>query len=70
MVLLGEGGWGNQERMERLVNAIRNSDAIRKSMHEAEGYIQRALEKLTPIHPSIEKSALEDLAKYIVDRRV
>jgi len=70
VILLSEGGWGNQDRMERLVNAIRNSDAIRKSMLEAEGYIQRALEKLTPIHPSIERSALEDLAKYIVDRRV
>jgi len=70
VILLGEGGWGNQDRMERLVNAIRNSDAIRKSMLEAEGYIQRALEKLVPVHPSIEKSALEDLAKYIVDRRV
>jgi len=70
VILLSEGGWGNQDRMERLVNAIRNSDAIRKSMLEAEGYIQRALEKLTPIHPSTESSALEDLAKYIVDRRV
>jgi len=70
VVLLGEGGWGNQDRMERLVNAIRNSDAIRKSMQEAEGYIQRALDKLTPIHSSVERSALEDLAKYIVDRRI
>ena len=70
VVLLGEGGWGNQDRMERLVNAIRKSDAIRKSMREAEGFVARALDKLTPLHPGIERSALEDLAKYIVDRRI
>jgi geranylgeranyl pyrophosphate synthase len=68
--LLSEGGWGNQERMERLVNAIRMSDAIRMSMGEAEGYIKRALDKLIPLHPGIERSALEDLARYITDRRI
>jgi len=68
--LLSEGGWGNQDRMERLVNAIRKSDAIQKSMREAEDYIKRALEKLIPLHPGIERSALEDLARYIIDRRV
>jgi geranylgeranyl pyrophosphate synthase len=70
VLLLSEGGWGNQDRMERLVNSIRQSDAIQKSMHEAEDFIKRALEKLIPLHPGIEKSALEDLAKYIIDRKV
>jgi geranylgeranyl pyrophosphate synthase len=70
MILLSEGGWGNQDRMERLVNAIRNSDAIQKSMLEAEDFIKRALEKLVPLHPGIERSALEDLARYITDRRI
>jgi len=69
VVLLSEGGWGNQERMERLVNSIRESEAIQKSMQEAEEFIKRALEKLVPLHSSTEKSALENLAKYIVDRR-
>ena len=69
VLLLSEGGWGNQDRMERLVNSIRQSDAIQKSMQEAEDYIKRALEKLAPLRPGIERSALEDLAKYIVDRR-
>jgi geranylgeranyl pyrophosphate synthase len=68
--LLGEGGWGNQDRMERLVNAIRNSDAIQKSMREAEDFIKRALDKLSPLHPGIERNALEDLARYIADRRI
>jgi geranylgeranyl pyrophosphate synthase len=70
VILLTEGGWGNQDRMERLVNSIRNSDAIQKSMQEAEGFIKRALGKLSSLHPGIERSALEDLAKYIIDRRV
>jgi geranylgeranyl pyrophosphate synthase len=68
--LLSEGGWGNQDRMERLVTAIRNSDAITKSMREAEGFIQRALDQLSPLHAGIERSALEDLARYIIDRRI
>jgi geranylgeranyl pyrophosphate synthase len=68
--LLSEGGWGNHDRMERLVNAIRQSDAIRKSMREAEDFIKRALDKLSPLDPGIERSALEDLARYIIDRRI
>jgi geranylgeranyl pyrophosphate synthase len=68
--LLSEGGWGNQDRMERLVNAIRKSDAIQKSMGEAEIYIKRALTKLIPLHPGTERSALEYLARYITDRRI
>jgi geranylgeranyl pyrophosphate synthase len=69
VILLTEGGWGNQDRMERLVNAIRSSDAIQKSMREAEDFIQRALEKLSSFHPGTERSALENLAKYIIDRK-
>ena len=68
--LLAEGGWGNQDRMERLVNSIRKSSAIKKSMLEAEDFITRALEKLSRLHPGTERSALEELAKYIVDRQV
>lgn len=70
VTLLSEGGWGNQDRMERLVNSIRQSDAIQKSMQEAESYIKRALEKLNTLHAGIERNALEDLAKYIIDRRL
>ncbi|MFZ5911092.1 MAG: polyprenyl synthetase family protein [Chloroflexota bacterium] len=68
--LLSEGGWGNQERMERLVHAIRESEAVKQSMREAEAFVQRALDKLTPFHTGVERSALEDLAKYIVDRKM
>jgi geranylgeranyl pyrophosphate synthase len=70
VLLLTEGGWGNQDRMERLVNSIRKSGAIKKSMREAEDFIKRAMDQLTPLQSSIERKALEDLAKYIIDRRV
>jgi len=70
VILLSEGGWGNRERMERLVNSIRNSDAIQKSMREAEKHVSRALNQLSPFPAGVERSSLEDLAKYIIDRRI
>ncbi len=68
--LLKEGGWGNQERMERLVESIRASLAIQQATGEASQAIKRALELLTPFDPSADREALEGLARYVVDRRV
>ncbi|MEW6239252.1 MAG: polyprenyl synthetase family protein [Chloroflexota bacterium] len=68
--LLKEGGWGNQERMERLVESIRASRAIQQATEEAAQAIERALEMLTPFEVSVEREALEGLARYVVDRRV
>jgi geranylgeranyl pyrophosphate synthase len=68
--LLKEGGWGNQERMERLVESIRASRAIQQATDEAAQAIERALEMLTPFEVSVEREALEGLARYVVDRRV
>lgn len=68
--LLKEGGWGNQERMERLVESIRASKAIQQATEEANQSIERALELLTPFEVSVEREALEGLARYVVDRRV
>jgi geranylgeranyl pyrophosphate synthase len=67
---LPEGGWTNTPRMNRLIENIRQSDAIQKSMQEAEDFIQRALSRLETLPLSAERQALENLAKYIVDRRV
>jgi geranylgeranyl pyrophosphate synthase len=66
--LLKEGGWGNRERMERLIEAIRASHAVQQSMQEARACVARALAALAPLPASAEKSALEGLALYIVDR--
>lgn len=67
---LAAGGWGDHERMERLVQAIRGSDAIHKAMGEAEQRIESAISYLDRFGDSEEKNALEDLAKYVVDRRI
>ena len=63
-----EGGWTDTERVTRLVEKIRASGAIQKAMGEATAHVERALELLQPFHPSVERDALDELARYIVDR--
>jgi len=67
---LPQGGWTNPENMARLIEKIRQSEAIAKSMQEAEAHIDRALARLESLERSTEREALENLAKYIVDRKV
>jgi geranylgeranyl pyrophosphate synthase len=67
---LPNGGWTNNENMTRLVDNIRASSCTRKAMAEAEEHIDRALTSLEVMEPSAERDALENLAKYIVDRKV
>jgi geranylgeranyl pyrophosphate synthase len=67
---LPEGGWKETERVQRLVDNIRQSDAIRQSMDEAQQAIHRALKSLSDAPPSPEREALEDLAKFIIDRKI
>jgi geranylgeranyl pyrophosphate synthase len=67
---LPEGGWKDTARVQRLVDAIRLSPAIEQSMEEARQAVRRALSSLEDAPASPEKDALEDLAKFIVDRRV
>lgn len=67
---LAAGGWGDHERMERLVQSIRASEAAHEAMREAEQCVERAIAHLAQFEDCEEKSALEELAKYIVDRRV
>ena len=67
---LPEGGWKETERVQRLVDGIRQSEAIRQAMDEARQAVNRALTKLhnAPISP--ERDSLEDLARFIVDRKI
>jgi geranylgeranyl pyrophosphate synthase len=65
-----QGGWTNPDHMARLIEHIREGNAISKSMAEAETHIDRALAILDTLNPSTEREALENLAKYIVDRKV
>lgn len=67
---LPNGGWTNNENMTRLVDNIRASDATKLAMREAEQHVERALACLAPLEPSTERDALENLARYIVDRKI
>jgi geranylgeranyl pyrophosphate synthase len=68
--LLKDGGWGNRERMERLIESIRASEAIQQSIWEARQRVERALAFIEPLPPSAAKSSLGQLALYIVDRNL
>jgi geranylgeranyl pyrophosphate synthase len=70
VVSLPNGGWTNNENMTRLVEKIRASSCTKKAMVEAEQHVDRALVCLESFEPCAERDALENLAKYIVDRKV
>lgn len=67
---LPNGGWTNNENMTRLVDNIRASDASKQAMREAEQHVERALACLNPLESCAERDALENLARYIVDRKI
>jgi geranylgeranyl pyrophosphate synthase len=67
---LPNGGWTNTENMTRLVENIRMSNSPKQAMREAEQHVERALARLNAMEPCAERDALENLARYIVDRRV
>jgi geranylgeranyl pyrophosphate synthase len=58
----------NDERMNRLVSAIRMSGAIQQAAGEARHSIDCALKTLMEQPETIERDALQDLAEYIVYR--
>ena len=70
VISLPKGGWKDTARVQRLVDAIRQSPAIEKAMDEARQAIFRALSALEDSPPSPEREALENLAKFIVDRKI
>lgn len=70
IVSLPNGGWINNDNMARLVDNIRASNAAREAMLEAEQHVDCALTRLDSMEPCAERDALENLARYIVDRKV
>ena len=64
------GGWKDTERVQRLVDNIRQSKAVQQAMDEARQAVSRALKSLSDAPISPEREALEDLAKFIVDRKI
>jgi geranylgeranyl pyrophosphate synthase len=65
-----QGGWKDTDRVQRLVDNIRQSKAIQQSMDEARRAISRALKALSDAPMSPEREALENLAMFIVDRKI
>jgi len=70
VLCLTGGCYTETERMERLVQSIRESDATARSMKEAQVYIQKARQILGTAPDGQERRALEDLTSYIVDRNI
>jgi geranylgeranyl pyrophosphate synthase len=70
VICLTSGCYSEHERMERLVLAVGKSSGVKKSLEEAEGYIQKALHPLEGMPDCIERQALHDLACYIVTRKI
>jgi len=56
--------------MARLVQSIRKTDAVKKAMGEAHQHVEIALKTLEGFEPGLEREALENLAKFIIDRNV
>jgi geranylgeranyl pyrophosphate synthase len=67
---LPEGGWKDTNRVQRLVDGIRQSEAIQQAMDEARSAVHRALSALEEAPETPEKEALDNLARFIVDRKV
>ena len=64
------GGWKDTARVQRLVDSIRKNGAVEQAMNEARQAVSRALSALEDAPASPERDALEELAKFIVDRKV
>jgi geranylgeranyl pyrophosphate synthase len=67
---LSEGAWANQEKMGRLVESIRSTDAVQRALQEANDHVDRAVGVLQGFKPNAERDSLENLARFIVDRKV
>ena len=70
VLTLPDGGWKDTDRVQRLVDGIRQSAAIRLAMDEASQSVDRAIQALEEAPNTPEKEALENLARFIVDRKV
>ena len=64
------GHAGEGERVERVVEAVRNSGATSLALGEAKSYITRAQALLAAMPSNAYRRALSDLAEYFVSRKV
>lgn len=68
MIALMNGERLKKKPMENLIETIRDSDSIEKSIKEAEEFIQRSEKSLAALPEGVERHALKDLATYVVNR--
>ena len=66
---LNDGCYNEHGRMDRLVQTIRTSDGVTRSLEEATEYIDKALGMLRKMPDGPERKALEDLARYSLTRK-
>ena len=60
----------SEDSLMQVVHAIRESGAIQDAMAEARQYVGRALEALGDMPETPQRQALEDLARFVVDRNI
>ena len=69
VICITNGCYSEHERMERLVQAVRRSDGVSRSLAEATEYTEKAVGMLDGMPDGVERQALEDLARYTVNRK-
>jgi geranylgeranyl pyrophosphate synthase len=67
--ILGGNHTGETE-MNRLIDGIRDSGSIHKAMEAARHYVEHGLQALKDMPDNLQRTALENLASYIVDRQL
>jgi geranylgeranyl pyrophosphate synthase len=63
-------GFAGDSEMNQLIESIRNSGAIQKSMEEAKAFTTRGIKAIVDLPDNKEHRALTELAEYIVDREI
>jgi geranylgeranyl pyrophosphate synthase len=57
-----------EEAIIQLVDAIRESGAIRRAMGEAERFVEQGLEVLSEFPDCVERQSLEELSRFLIRR--
>lgn len=69
VICLSSGCYTEQGRMELLVQTIRKSEDVTRSLEEATEYIDKAVGLLETMPDGTERQALEEIARYTVSRK-
>ncbi len=69
LCLIGNHFYSEHERMERLVESVRRSNAVQSAFDEARQFIQQALSNLEQMPAGLYRSSLENLARYVIRRK-